>query len=260
MKNSQRRLLGFVAGLVLGLAYALTANLINKIALPDIPFYYPWPGPVLLILGSTLVAGVMGLITAWPEETFIGMLIAAIFGAAVASLYSWRSSGTPPNYMVLTVITFLPRVFFYLPLGVAVQWIIHQWQRISLTGAYNRGKVVVPVICFLAALGSAAFSLYAKDIRYAITATNQLIQESLTASSKDALPEPLQDVWYFMSYAKGDYTLEVSLEPDRLPVQRPVVEYGKLVSLIIVRYENGFMFGCVYTPPRDMPVCGNFNY
>lgn len=260
MTNTRRRLMGLIIGLVLGLAYSLISNLINSIVLPGIPFYYPWPGPVLLIMGSTLVAGIMGLITAWPDESFIGMIIASIFGAAVASLYSWRSVGTPPNFLVLNVITFLPRLFLYLPLGVAVQWILHQWQRISLTGAYNRGKVIVPVICLLAALGSATFSLYAKDIRYALTTTNHLIQESLAASSEEDLPEPLQDVWYFMSYAKGDYTLEVSLEPDRLPVQRPIVEYGKLVSLIIVRYENGFMFGCVYTPPRDMPVCGNFSY
>jgi hypothetical protein len=260
MKATQRRLLGLISGLVLGFAYSLTANLINAVFLPDIPFYYPWPGPVLLILGSTLVSGIMGLITAWSDETFIGMLIASIFGAAVSSFYSWRSAGTPPNFLVLTVITFIPRLFLYLPLGIAVQWILRQYLRISLTGARLWGKIIVPIVCILLAFGTASFSLYAREIRYALTTTNQLVQDGLAAASEDALPEPLQDVWYFTDYAKGEYTLEVSLEPDRLPVQRPIAEYGKLVSLIIIRHSNSFMYGCVYTPPRIIPICGNFNY
>jgi hypothetical protein len=260
MKPTQRRLLGLISGLILGFAYSLTSNLINAVVLPDIPFYYPWPGPVLLILGSTLVFGVMGLITTWSDETFIGMLVAAAFGAAVSSFFSWRSEGAPPTFLVLAVLTFLPRLFLYMPLGIAIQWILRQYQRVSLTAARNSGKVMVPVICILLALGSASFSLYAGEIRYALTTTNQLVQEGMAATSEDAIPKPLKNVWYFSAFAKGDYTLEVSLEPDRLPVQRPIVEYGKLVSLIIIRHENKFMYGCVYTPPRIMPVCGNFNF
>ena len=260
MKTNQRRLVGLIAGLALGLTYSLIANLSNAIALPGIPFYYPWPGPALLIIGSTLVSGIMGLITAWSDETFIGMLIAAAFGAAVSSFYSWRAEGTPPTFMVLVIITFIPRLFLYLPLGIAVQWILRQWQRISLSGARDWGKVIVPAVCLIIAFGGAAFSLYAKEIRHALTTTNQLVQEGMAAASEDDLPEPLQNVWYYTAFAEGDYTLEVSLEPDRLPVQRPIAEYGKLVTLIIVRHENRFMYGCVYTPPRIMPVCGNFNF
>ena len=260
MTPYQRRLVGLISGLVLGFVYAITSNFINAVVLPDIPFYYPWPGPVFLILGATLVAGIMGLITAWSDETFLGMLIAAIFGAAVSSLYSWRTEGAPPTFLVLAVITFIPRMFLYLPLGIAVQWILRQWQRISLTGARNWGKVIVPAVCLVFAIGAAAFSLYASEIRYALTTTNRLVQEGMAAASEEDIPEPLQNVWYYSAFAKGDYTLEVSLEPDRLPVQRPIAEYGKLVTLIIVRHENRFMYGCVYTPPRILPVCGNFTF
>ena len=56
MTTRQRRLLGLVTGLTLGLAYALTANLINPLVLNDIPFYYPWPGLLPLILASTLLS------------------------------------------------------------------------------------------------------------------------------------------------------------------------------------------------------------
>lgn len=260
MKTSHRRLLGFISGFILGLVYSLMANTINLIAMPNIPFHFPWPGPIPLIVGSSLVTGVMGLITVWTDETFIGMLIAAFFGASVSAMYTYYTEGTPPTFIVLAVMLFIPRLFFYLPSAVAVQWIVHQWQRITLVDTRNPGKIIAPLVCFLLAVGSGTFALYAPEIRYALNTTNDLIQQSVSIEVREELPKPLQDVWYYVDFARGDYTMEVSLEPDRLPVQRPIAEYGKLVSLIIVRYDNGFTFGCVYTPPRIMPVCGNFSF
>jgi hypothetical protein len=259
MKTTHRRLLGFASGTALGVAYSLATNLINRLILPDLPFYDPWPGWFLLILGSSLLSGVMGLIVVWSEETFIGLLISSFLGSAISSFWGWRTEGSPPALLILAFIVFLPRIFLYFPLGIAVHWIVHQWQRIYLVSRRNPGKVIVPVVCILSAIAAGAFALHPMEVRHALVTTVELIQLGGQADSEQDLPEPLQDVWYFKDYATGDYTLEVSLEPDRLPVQRPIAEYGKLVSLIIVRYSNGFMFGCVYTPPREMPVCGNFH-
>lgn len=259
MKKTTRRLIGLISGMVLGLVYSLTANLINAIIMPDIPFYYPWPGPVLLILGSAIIAGIMGLITAWSEETFIGMLISALFGALVSSIYSWAAEGIPPAFLILTFMVLLPRLFLYIPLGVAVQWILRQWQRVMLTDSRDWGKIFVPVTCVIIAFLFGAFSLYAKEIRFAVTTTNEMVQQGRDKVNIQDLPGPLQSVSNFVEYAKGDYTLEVSLEPDRLPVQRPIAEYGKIVSLVIVRHDNGFIYGCIYTPPREIPICGNFH-
>ena len=257
MSARKRRLLGFITGAVLGLAYSLTANLVNRLLLPSLPLQEPFPGALLLALGSSLLAGLMGLITLWSDETFIGLLVSSLLGAGIAALWSWYTEDVSGVLLMLTFFVFLPRVFFYIPLGIAVHWISRQWQRVTLADRRNPGKVIVPVVCFLAAFGAGMFSIHPPEVRYALVTTDQILQEGMAAASEDDLPEPLQDVWYFTDYARGEYTLEVSLEPDRLPVQRPIAQYGQLVSLIIVQFENGFTIGCVFTPPHSMPVCGN---
>ncbi len=257
MKASKRRLLGFISGAVLGLVYSLTTHLINRLVLPGLPLHDSFPGSLLLTLGSSLMAGVMGMITLWSDETFIGLLVSSLFGAAFSSLYSWYTQDVSGVLLILTFYIFLPRVFFYIPLGIGVHWISRQWQRIMLTDMRNPGKVIVPLVCALAAFGAGLFTIHPPEVRYALVITDQLLQEGMSAGSAAVLPEPLKGVGSFTEYARGEYTLEVSLEPDRLPVQRPIAEYGQLVSLIIVQFENGFTMGCVFTPPRSMPVCGN---
>ena len=62
--NVHRRRTGLILGLALGGGYSLTANLINHLALPGIPLYVPSPGTLGLIVVTTLMFGVLGLIAA----------------------------------------------------------------------------------------------------------------------------------------------------------------------------------------------------
>jgi hypothetical protein len=59
----------------------------------------------------------------------------------------------------------------------------------------------------------------------------------------------------FVQYAEGPYTLELGSEVDSLPVTRPRVGIGVIESLVIYRFENGFQFGCVFTPPQYVANC-----
>ncbi|KAF0109233.1 MAG: hypothetical protein FD146_277 [Anaerolineaceae bacterium] len=213
-----------------------------------------------MVLGSVLLSGVMGLVAVWWEDTFIGLLFSSLLGSVLSSLWAWRAEGSPPGILILALFVFLPRVFFYLPMGMGVIWIISQWERIYLVARRNIGKVIVPLVCMIFSIAAGLFSIYSEDVRFALLQTDQMVQQGLQAERYEDLPEPLKDVWYFENYAKGEYTLEVSYDPDSLPVQRPMVDYGTLEPLIIVRFSNGFMLGCVFSPPKETPVCGNFNH
>ncbi|MEW6093042.1 MAG: hypothetical protein AB1531_03655 [Chloroflexota bacterium] len=260
MNIKGRCVIGFLSGSLLGLAYSFVANSINRWIMPDLSLYFPWPGWALTIVGTVLLAGIMGLITAWWDDALIGILLSSLLGSVLSSLWAWKAAGSPPGVFVLALFVFLPRVFFYLPLGLGVNWIIQQWSRIHLVVRQNAGKVLVPLVCIVFSIAAGLFSIYPEDVRVALVETDRLVQQGMQANSSGDLPEPLQDVWYFKDYAQGAYVLEVSLDPDRLPVQRPVVDYGTLEPLIIVRFSNGFKFGCVFSPPKKAPVCGNFNY
>jgi hypothetical protein len=115
--------------------------------------------------------------------------------------------------------------------------------------------VIVSVIAFTA-LGLS--SRFPEEVRTSLVRMEALIQEGQQAASFDELPEPLKDVIGFRQNAKGDPTYEIGRNPDVLPVQRPFVDYGALEPFLIMRFENGFRFGCVFSPPYIVPACIDF--
>lgn len=260
METKQRRLFGFLSSLLLGLIYTLVSQYINTIFLPDVPLYAPPPGRFALIILGTLMIGVMGLIAAWPEEALPGVFLSALMGSVVTSIWSvYNQPGNRIVSFILLFLIFLPRLFFYIPLGALVRWTISKWETASiyekkpLSGCLN--TLVISVI--LAGVAG-AFSLHSAEVRQALNTTNQLVQAGLDAPTLDDVPAPLQNVDLFVNYAKGDYQLRVGTDPDLLPVQRPVADYGVTESLIIIYFENTYFFGCVFTPPSKVPVCGDF--
>jgi hypothetical protein len=111
---------------------------------------------------------------------------------------------------------------------------------------------------FLAYLGS--FALLPKETRGSLIKMDALLKSGMAsqAASYDELPKPLQPVLGFIQKANGEYTYTIGSDPDVLPVQRPVVEYGELEPFIIIKFENGFRFGCVFSPPYIQPACIDF--
>lgn len=260
METKQRQIFGFLSSLLLGLVYSLVSQLINSVFLPDVPLYVSPPGKFWLIVLGTLMIGFMGLIAAWPEEALPGVFLSALAGSVVTSI--WTLYNQPGNRIVsfiLLFLIFLPRLFFYLPLGVLVRWTISRWETASiyekkpLSGCLN--TLVISVI--LAGVAG-AFSLHPAEVRQALDITNQIVQSGLDAPTPEDIPAPLQNVNRFANYARGDYQLRVGTDPDLLPVQRPVADYGVTESLIIIYFENTYFFGCVFTPPSNVPVCGDF--
>ncbi len=101
-------------------------------------------------------------------------------------------------------------------------------------------------------------SLYSGFGRQALTQANELVQLGMLAPDSDSLPAALKHVDGFIQGAQGAYTLELSDNPDLLPVQRPIAPYGEQEFAVFVRFENGFRFGCAFTSTFPNPSCGNY--
>ncbi len=102
------------------------------------------------------------------------------------------------------------------------------------------------------------FSQLSPEAMDALRDMNALLLEGMSAvANGEDVPEVLIPVDGFASYATGAYTLEWSSDVDSLPVTRPVAEFGVTESLVIVRFENGYRFGCAFTPPANIPKCIN---
>jgi len=254
----QQRKFGFICGFVLGFVNSLVVNMINHVFLPGIHLHEPWPGIFIFILFNSLVAGSMGAIALWTEDSFNGLLLSALLGSGINTIWSLIIKGQNPATFFLMILIFLPTLIFYFPLGIAVRWIAHQWNRANSNLSSNSGKIIITVICILLAGVSGVFSLYPAESRLAFVTADQLVQDGLKAKKPSELPIPLKDVEGFYKYAQENYTLDLSFETDRLAVPFTPSEYGLINSLIIIRFQNGYSFGCIFSTPGTIPVCGNF--
>lgn len=253
-----RRRAGLLIGLVLGTGYSLTSNLVNRVVLPDIPLYTPPPGLTGLIIVSTLMFGMLGLIAAWTDEALPGVLLSALVGSVVSSVWMVVNETNKFAAVTLLLVVFMPRVFFFLPVGGLVRWLIHRFDLPKSAGLLRRLAPTFLAFILLAATGTS--SILPRETRDALIKMDALLQTGMNsqAASREDLPKPLQSVQGFIQYARGGYRFTIGSNPDVLPVQRPMVAYGEPEPFIIVRFENGFRFGCVFSPPYIQPACIDF--
>lgn len=257
----QRRRKGLIIGVILGLGYSITANLINRLMLPDIPLFVPPPGALGLFIVTVAMFGILGLIAAWTDEDLPSVLISGVAGSLISSiwimLYGTVDRG---GTFALLVLLFLPRMFFYLPFGALVRWLISRVDRATPTPIAPVRRLTPVFLSFVLMISLGMFELHPKETRDSLVRMNELILIGMQsqATNRSELPKALQPVEGFIQRANGNYRFTIGADPDVLPVQRPVVEYGEPEPFIIIRFDNGFRFGCVFSPPYQNPACIDF--
>jgi hypothetical protein len=258
--NSQRRRAGLIVGIVLGTGYSLTSNLVNRLVLPGIPLYVPPPGVFGLTVITVLMFGVLGLLAAWTEEALPSVLLSGLAGSIISSIWILFNETDKTATLSILVLVFLPRMFFYLPFGALVRWLIYKLHQPTPTKIAPVRRLVPVFLAFLFLVYIGSFALFPKETRTSLVRMDALLQEGMQsqATSRAELPKPLQPVAGFIQRASGEYGYIIGSDPDVLPVQRPVVEYGAPEPFIIIKFTNGFRFGCVFSPPYVQPACIDF--
>jgi hypothetical protein len=266
MSHTSRRVLGAVIGLLTGLLYGVISQTINQLALPGISFYQEGLGTLGTILLTAFGGGVMGLLVAWPEESIQGVITGALVAAAISTLgtvINVRASTVAAERLVgayaVLFITFLPRAFVFAPVAWLIRRAVGIWENEVVRETLSFRKMalsLVPLLVLVIVFG--ALALYPKDARYALRTTDDLIRDGMRANGSDELPPALRRVDGFLQSAQGPYTLLLGDDPDVLPVQRPVSSYTVQEYAVFANFENGFRFGCAYTPPHPEPSCANY--
>ncbi len=261
MSDQKRRMYGFAIGLAFGFPYSLISQFINVWALPGIPLFDQPIGRVASVVLSSALMALMGLMVAWDEESFWGLFGSGMLAVFASSLLAFINSGESQlvTSFFLSLFTFLPRLIFYLPLGLFFRWLLGIFEtagRAPSSGFLRLLKAVVSILV-VAVIGG-RFSQISPEARSALTDMNALVLEGMSAAAGGvSLPESLIPVDGFARYATGPYTLEWSSDVDSLPVTRPMADFGVTESLVIVRFENNYRFGCAFTPPTNIPKCIN---
>ncbi len=260
MSPTARRILGFVLGALMGVAYALVSNLINDYVMPGVPVYQPWPGRPMLILIETFAAALMGLMVCWPDEAIPGVIFSALAGGLASSIMMAQQKADDPavlfRVVALLFYTFLPRVVILSPVCIVLRWVAHLWEQETLYDPFSlRKRLIAPVIMMLLAGVMGIFSMLPQETRYSLSIMTNILNQGLKAESADELPDALKSVDGFFENARGGFTLEVINDPDQIPVQRPFTSFGTIETPVIIRFESGYAFGCVFTPPYPSPFC-----
>ena len=261
MDRRNRIIIGLLLGAGMGLTYGLVSQAINLVALRGIPLYDPPPGRLVHILVSTLAGAGVGLLASWPQEGLVGVFLGSLGGALAVSLQGvWKAAGDGALLVSLLVMiyTFIPRLFYFLPLAAAVRWGIGRWEN---SGEDGRGwlwqKARLPIGLLLAAMLVGSLALYPSQVRAALRAMDRMLGEALEANNRASLPDALKVVEGFPYGARGFYTLEWSEATDLFQGPRPVTSEAYQDALIIVRFENGFVLQCLYTLPLARPLCSS---
>ena len=260
MSERSRRTLGAIFGAAVGLVYALVAQNINALVLPGIPVYQPPPGRFTAILVTIILGGLLGLIAAWPEDAIPGVLYSALAGIVVTSLYSMSLAGGGDRQilgmLIIFIFTFLPRAIFFIPMSAMIRWAVNVWQAELQTVTFSVKKLALSLGLVLLLAGVVGlFSLYPRQGREALVATQALLQQAQQSTSAAGLPDEIKAVDGFSQAGVGSYTLRLSDNPDRLPISRPPASYEETEYAVLVKFENGFRFACVYGRPGTPPIC-----
>lgn len=259
MTHASRRQIGLILGLVLGAGFSVTSNMINIWTHPDFPLFVQWPGTFGLIVISTALFGLLGMIAAWPEEQITGAILAGLAGSLITSLWiAFTETANRTGTFIVLFIVFLPRVFFYAPFGVLIRWLLRGLEYSPYRQAAPARRLVPVILSIVVFTLFGLTARFPEEVNLSLANMDALLKEGMNASTFDELPNPLKKVEGFTARAKGEYTYAIGRDPDVLPVQRPIVEYGELEPFIIIQFENGFRFGCVFSPPYIVPACIDF--
>ncbi len=259
--QSSFRVGGAIFGAWLALVYAFVADWINRAFLPGIPLAEPEGGVFGYLITSIFIGVLIGFITCWPHNTWIGSLLGGMAGAAIVFISPWRQALGSPEQTIgtlfLTLYTFMPLMVLLIPAAFLIRFSVSHFPA-RRQDMLNSRQVIVPVLASLFAVVLGTFALHPEEVRFGFQTTHQLIQQGMKAGSRN-IPEKLQSVQGFFPNANGRYTLEYSQDVEAYMGPRPVTTRLNSDFLIVATFDNGFSFACVTAPGLKEPAsCANW--
>ena len=270
--HAYRRRLGPALGATLGLAFGLVSQYGNSVLVPGIPLYHTLFGPAGNLLFCVAVGAVLGLVTAWPNNAFVGAIAGSFAGALLFEVAIILTGENTPNVVAgktaSVLLTFLPlAAILALPICI-FRWVVSKEEKARSEGASTgslvhrwgtaAARILRPVLLVVIAAAWGALFLYPTLGRLVLPRMNAVVQAGLSAADPAALPAEFQaiDVAGYPQQAKGSYTLD--WQGDRLgrfAIPRPLVNEEEQ-SAVIARFDNGWSFVCLFITPDAKPRCG----
>ena len=258
--QSYRRVVGILLGALLGLTYGLISQGLNRILLPGLPLYQPPFGVVGNCLLMAACGAIIGLLTAWTEESISSIIIASGVSALALVVGSFLQSKVRPNLAGMAAMSLFLSIYIAAMLALviaALRWGVNRladgrrdhdpWPR----------RLLGPLLLLLAVGGIGAASLYPAQGRTILRQVDVLLRAGQMAQTKEALPAPLRVPGDGAFLQRGQDRYELSWEKSRVEryrIPRPVENFNNH-TVAVVRFKNGWNLVCLYVTLDRDPIC-----
>lgn len=261
-----RRLIGVILGTGIGLTYGLVSQLINHVALPGTPFYQPPLGAMGNIGLCVFVGASLGLANAWLSDAIMGTFLGSATGGlmiTIATLLTGRAdSDILSTKIAMTLLIFLPIVAALVPLLAIHRWAVNREVEAQIDAISAQKRVLVPLVLLILTGIVGGFSLYPAQARIVLPRMNAMLRAGITTADAFGLPSPLQSerVGGFLEKAQGSYTLEWdNTDINRFAIPRRMADRPGEESVVIARFENGWVIVCLFPTADAEPSCKGFD-
>jgi hypothetical protein len=264
--QTYRRLTGLTLGTLLGLAFGVPFQAINSLAMPNLPFYQPPFGMLPNILLCALLGGLSGLLCAWPQSSFAGVLSAAVTGSIFLELAgSLVGPPLPPEkiggLIVSLTVLLLPMTGLLGAVFSLLRWLINKQVEYHLDRAPFWRRLVAPVVLVCLIGGLSASTLYPPEGQQRIKEMNALIQTGLQAADAASMPPAFAKfAEAFKQRAIPDYTLQW-IKNDLIDwrIGQPAGYQEWQYSIAAARFDNGWLVACLFSPAEGPPNCKSYD-
>ena len=160
-----RRAAGLIIGALVGLVFGLISQGINSFVLPGLDFYQPPFGQIVNGVLCLVSGALLGLVSAWPQESPLGVLIASITGAVIVfaitladpQLDSRVGSGLVAMFLFLA----LPFSAAVVPIVVGLRWATNKQEDAFRANHFLWSRFIAPLLLLAVAGGLAATAMQA---------------------------------------------------------------------------------------------------
>lgn len=255
-----RRWMGGVLGMLLGLAFGLTSQWLNRALLPGIPLDQPPFGAVGNTALSTAVGALLGLIAVWPEHGYLGALLSAAVGTLLVQVAVLLTAPERLSALPATVCLFGPVAATILPLAALVRWATDKQVVARLDGLPAWRRVLLPLLLILLIAGVGVFSLCPARARGAMVRMNDIVRTAQAAPDRASLPNPYRaiDAAGYPERLRGPYTLDWQTNDFGIfAIPHPLETEADQVA-VLARFETGYAFACLFVPGEPLARCQGY--
>jgi uncharacterized membrane protein YidH (DUF202 family) len=265
-QDTYRRLYGMTLGAALGLAFGLTSQTLNSLAIPDVMFHQPPLGLGGNLASSVLIGGSIGLVSCWLASSLISVTIAAVLGSIglelVGSFYGTVMSPDQVGTVLFTLlILLLPMTGLLAAVFGLLRWIVNKQVEQWRDHASLLRHMLVPTAAILILGSIGATALYPAEGQQRIKDMNALIEAGLQAADATSVPPAFaRFAETFKQRATPNYTLQwIKGDLVEWRIGQPAEFKEWQLSIAAARFDDGWVVACLFSPDEEPPNCKTYD-